>query len=643
MKRKTTLIILSGAFALTSLLAGCSSPDSEAAGGTTPSGGSDQSSTSGTVTQPLVNGNNSSEDMNFGDICTITLGSEVSVSGSGAWYEDGVLSLTEGGTYNISGTVSDGYIYIDTEENVKLVLNGVSVTNSKGAAIYCRSAKNLCVELADGTENLLSDGSSYSFGGTEESAEEDEPNAAFYCKSDLIICGSGSLTVKGNYKGGIRCNDDLTIESGNITVNAENNGVRGSDSVVIEGGNVTVTAGQDGIKSTNDTDEDKGYILISGGNVTVNAGEDGIQAEQDLSVTGGTVTVTTTGEVASGGNDWGFGGGFGGRSSYGSDDDATSKGIKSGGAMTVTGGEITVSSTDHCVHSAGTLTVADGKFTLSSSKGKGISAHGDLRIDGGTIDVLNSTEGIESKSLFTINGGEISIVASDDGLNSGGGSDYFGMNSSTDEDDTHDMYINGGFVYIDAAGDGIDSNGNITINGGTILVNGPTNGGNGALDCGDFGNTITVNGGTLIAVGSMQMAEVPSATSAQNSVGVQVSMSAGSTFALQDESGNNIVVFTVAKQVQHIVISSPDIKTGSTYSLYTGVSASGDSRGGLYDNSASVTASGSAAYTFTVNSTVTGSGGGFGGGGMGGNHGGFGGGGMGGNPGGFGGGGMGRP
>lgn len=617
MKRKMTLFILLGAL----LLAGCTAQPADEVSGS--GGGSAQTEANGNATQTLTNGNNSSEDMKFDGVCTVTLGDEVSVSGEGAWYEDGVLYLTKGGVYNVSGVIFDGCIYIDAEENVKLVLDGISVTNSKGAAIYCRNAKNLCVELAKGTENVLTDGSSYSFEGEEESAEEDEPNAAFYSKSDVIICGSGSLTVNGNYKGGIRCNDDLTVESGNITVTAVNNGIRGSDSVVIEGGNITVTAGKDGIKSTNDADEDKGYVLISGGNITVTAGEDGIQAERDLSVTGGTMNVTTTGEVASGGNDMDFGGWGhmwgGGGSTASNDDDSTSKGIKSGGAMTISGGEITISSTDHCVHSAGTLNITDGSFTLSSSAGKGISAHGDLQIDGGAIDVLNSTEGIESKSLFTINGGEISIVASDDGLNSGGGSDYFGVGNSTNEGDTHDMYINGGFIYINAAGDGIDSNGNITINGGTVLVNGPTSGGDGALDCGDWGNAITVNGGTLVAVGSLQMAENPSASSAQNSICAQVSLNAGDTFALTDESGSAVVMFTVAKQVQHVVISSPDIKTGETYTLYTGVTVQGDSNGGLYDSSAVITEGDDGGITFTVESAVTSSGGAGGFGGFGGN------------------------
>ena len=653
MKRKMTLLILSAAIAVTTMLAGCSKDSYISAD----SGNDPVQTTSGnSASQNLSNRNDSSEEVKFGSICTVTIGDEVSVSGDGAWYEDGVLYLTDGGVYDISGVISDGCIYVDTDKNVKLLLNGISVTNSKGAAIYCHSAKNLYIELAEGTENVLTDGSSYSFEGNGESAEADEPNAALYSKTDTVFCGNGSLTVNGNYKGGIRCNDDLTIESGNITVNAANNGIRGTDSVVIEDGNIVVNAGKDGIKSTNETEEDRGYVLISGGNVTVNAGEDGIQAERVLTVTGGTVNVTTTGEVASGGNDFDFGGWghmWGGNSSSSSstsDDDATSKGIKSGSTMKLCGGEITVNSTDHCIHSAGELTIEDGVITLSSSSGKGISAHGNLQIDGGRIDILKSTEGIESKAVMTINGGEITLIASDDGLNCGGGSDVFGFNNTADESGAHNMYINGGFIYINAAGDGIDSNGDLTINGGTVLVDGPTSGGDGALDCGDRNNIITVNGGTLIAVGSRQMAENPSSASTQNSICTTVSLSAGSTLALQDASGNNIVVFTVAKQVQHVVISSPDIKIGETYTLYTEVTASGDSHNGLYDNSVNVTTSGEGA-TFTVESTVTASGsggmGGFGGGmggGFGGNGGGFGGGfggrpngGMGGAPNGFGG------
>lgn len=618
---KTVKIILS-ALTAAAVTAGCASDSEEAASASTPAA--------------VFSGNNSkSDEVELGDnTCAVEIGSEISVIGDGASYQSGVLSITKGGVYSLSGTIADGCVYIDAEDNVKLILNGFSVSNGSGAAIYCYNAKNLYIELAEGTENVLTDGSAYTFGGQNESSAENEPNAALYSKSDLVICGNGKLSVTGNYALGIRCNDDLTIESGNITVNAVTNGIRGSDSLVIEGGSLNVTAGDDGLKSTNDTESDKGYILISGGSVEINAGEDGIQAEHALSVTGGEIKITTTGDVAAGGNDGGWGGRPWGRSASADDsNDASSKGLKSGGAMVIDGGKIEVDSTDHCVHSAGTLDIKNGELYLTSSKGKGISSHGNLVIDNGIINVANSTEGIESKSDMTVNGGEITIAASDDGLNCGGGSDMFNFsfneNQDNNEGDSHNMYLNGGYIYINAAGDDIDSNGNIEVSGGTVIVNGPTNGGNGALDCGDMNCSITVNGGMLIAVGSSQMAEAPGNGSSQNSLSINASMNGGDTFAVQSSDGKNIAVFTVAKNVQHIVISSADIKMGETYSIYTNVSASGDSKGGLYSDSAEVTVSGEPAVTVTVNSVTTGSNGGaggFGGGGFGGGHGGFGGG-----------------
>lgn len=622
MVKKSYLALLSGAFAVSAALGACS--DSSNDGQSAPDATAAETSQT-EYKEDAVNSIEVTHDIKDDNKCTVDIGDDLYITGTGASYENNILSITEGGTYTLSGSVSDGYIYIDCDENVKLVLNGVTVRNSSGSALYCYNAKNLYIELGEGSENYFEDGGTYSFEGKNQSSADNEPNAAIYSKSDMFIYGGGSLNVKGNYGLAIRCNDDLTIEQGTVTAEAKTNGIRGSDSVTVSGGVVTVNAEKDGIKTTNDTDAGKGNILISGGRVNVTAGEDGIQAAEDLEISGGEIEVTTTGDVEEGGIDnW--------RSSD-AGDETTSKGIKSTGAMSITGGKITVNSTDHCIHSAAELQIANGEITLSSSKGKGISAHGDLTVDGGSINVLNSTEGVESKAVFTVNGGEIIVTARDDGLNSGGGSDMMrGSGSSDSSSDSHDMFINGGYIYIDAAGDGIDSNGNITVNGGTVIVNGPTNGGNGALDCGDRNNSITVNGGFLIAAGSLQMAENPSLSSEQNSIGAQVSLNAGETVALTDPQGNNVVVFTVAKQVQHIVISSPDIISGESYRLYTGVSAEGDEKNGLYENTAALTIDGDPLCTLTIESSVTtygqGGNGGFGGPGHGGNPGG---------PGGFGG------
>lgn len=603
--------------------------------------GGDTSAGTGSSAPVLSNGNLKTNAVELGDnTCTVEIENEVSVIGEGASYQSGVLSITKGGVYSLSGDIPDGCVYIDADDNVKLILNGFSVNNGSGAAIYCYNAKNLYIELAEGTENVLTDGSAYNFEGQNESSAENEPNAALYSKSDLIICGSGKLSVTGNYALGIRCNDDLTFESGDITVNAATSGIRGSDSVVVEGGKLNVTAGKDGIKSTNTDEADKGYVLISGGALEISAGEDGIQAEHQISVTGGDINITTTGEVDAGGNDGGWASPWDKSDNNSDENDASSKGIKSGGAMTISGGKTVINSTDHCVHSAGTLNISNGELSLSSSSGKGISSHGNLTVDGGKIDVLNSTEGIESKADLTVNGGEITISATDDGMNCGGGNDRFNFSygdnqANTDTSQTHNMYFKGGYVYIDAAGDGLDSNGNIEVDGGTVIVNGPTDGGNGALDCGDRNCTITVNGGLLIAVGSLQMAEAPGSGSAQNSLSISASMNGGDTFAVQSSDGKNVVVFTVAKRVQHIVISSADIKIGETYNVYTNAAASGDCVNGLFGENAEVSVSGEPAVTITADDVTSSNGGGsgFGGGpgGFGGNppeggHGGFGGG-----------------
>lgn len=625
MLKKTISLLLSSAFAAAILISGCANENKES-GNVNNSTDSANNITANKPTQ-LSNNNIKTQTADTGSkTCTVDINGDAVITGSGALYNGRVLSITESGEYRLSGEITNGYVYIESEGDVKLILDNFKVYNSEGSAIYCYKAKNLFIELAENSENSFADSSLYTFTGSNESSEENEPNAAIYSKSDLMISGSGTLNVEGNYQLGIRCNDDLSINGGNITVSAVTNGIRGSDSVIISGGNIKINAGKDGIKSTNGDEEGRGYILIGGGNVDITAGEDGIQAETDLSVTGGTLNITTTGEVESGGSDsfWGNRQRAGANTVSSADSsasEATSKGIKCSGNMLIGGGQITVNSTDHCVHSSGEISVTGGELTLSSSVGKGISSHGDLEIDAGTINVLQSTEGIESKALFTVNGGEITIEASDDGLNSGGGSDsmFFGVSDSSDE--SHDMFINGGYIYVNAAGDGIDSNGNITVNGGTIIVNGPVSGGDGALDSGDFGNKITVNGGTLIAVGSLQMAEIPDGESTQNCLAAQISLNAGETVAVQDSVGNTVCAFTTKKQVQHMIFSSPKIKTGETYTIYTNVNAEGESKGGLYEDSVTVTDLNNAVCSLTVESAVTSNSSNFGG--FGGNGGGF--------------------
>ncbi len=204
-------------------------------------------------------------------------GDEITLEGSGATVKGSVITITSAGIYSISGTLNDGQIIVDTqdEETVTLVLNGANIICATSAPVFVSNADKTVITLADGTENWVSDGAAYVF----ENAETDEPNAVIFSKDDLTINGNGSLTVTANYDNGIDSNDDLLITSGSITVNAVNDGIKGKDSIAILDGNITINAGGDGMQSNNAEEPEKGYIAIESGMLNISAGLDGLQAE----------------------------------------------------------------------------------------------------------------------------------------------------------------------------------------------------------------------------------------------------------------------------------------------------------------------------------------------------------------------------
>ncbi len=190
----------------------------------------------------------------------------------------------------------------------------------------------------------------------------------------------------------------------------------------------------------------------------------------------------------------------------------------------------------------------------------------------GTVTATKCYEGFEAAKI-SISGGDISITSSDDGINASDGSADTGINMGPGGGygggDTSGIYfiMSGGKLYINAKGDGLDSNGTATISGGDIRVDGPTGNDNGALDS---QNGILVNGGTLVAVGSNGMVETPGSNSQQCCISFTAtsSLSAGTLIELRDSSGNTLLSHTTAKTCQSIVLSHPDIKVGSTYTVY---------------------------------------------------------------------------
>ena len=515
------------------------------------------------------------------DGATITASSgSVTVSGS-------VATITMPGTYDISGTSTDGQVVVETAEEgtVRLILNGLALANTTTAPINITAADKAVIVLADGTQNSVTDAASYVF----PDAETDEPNAAIFSKADLTICGGGALTVTGNYNDGIGSKDGLIINGGTLNVTADDDGIRGKDYLIIREGTVTISAGGDGLKSDDDEDGDRGYILVESGSVNVTSGQDAISAATDVLIAGGQFTLTS-----------------GGGSSRSVSSSVSAKGIKGTVCVIVNGGTFSISSADDAIHSNSAVVLHSGTFDISSGD-DGVHADSLLEINGGTINITKSYEGLESITV-TINDGDIHVVASDDGINGAGGNDgsgaggWPGMGGMTPGAGNASLAINGGCIYVNASGDGLDVNGSITMTAGTVLVNGPTSNGNGALD---YDATFKMTGGFLIAAGSSGMAMAPSSSSSQRSVlAVFTSTkSANTIFRIEDSDGNEVLTFKPVKNYQSVAFCVPALTNGATYTAYTGGSSTGTESDGLFTGGEY--SGGTRLGTFTISRIVT--------------------------------------
>ena len=596
--------------------------------------------------------NLSSGAENRGDTREIILSDDGCTLPSGVSETDGTVKITSGGIYTLQGQLTEGQIEVDAKANVTLILKGVSISCSDGAAINITNSPHTHIYLAKGSENTVTSGEEVEISSNEE-IEAD--GAAIYSKDDLSFSGSGSLTVNGYVNNAVATTDNLAILSGNITANRVNNGLKGKDSVTILSGNINLLSGNDGIKANN---EEVGVINITDGNITVKSYGDGISAERDLSISGGEINIDARGDLVSEedqnthipgeipagdftpgdmpadgsqpvnsqgkfnpGNFKGNGGvasnttvpenpdgdtgtppenpdndttgrqqtengtmpqmtdgsseqageegqkgnrpagGFGDMEEQGHEAPAEAKDIKAGNSLTISGGKITVKSADDSLHSNGTITITGGEITLASGD-DGIHAEDSISISDGTITITQSYEGIEGH-IITVDGGQIDLTASDDGFNAGGDASV-SMPAIT---------INNGNIYVNAQGDGLDSNGDLIFNGGFVTVDGPTSGGDSALDAGtENGGKMLAEGGTVIAVGSASMVENFDSSSSQPSITLYTDSTRrrGTVVTVANSSGKEIISYTSKKYFSGVIITSELFEKGETYTVTVG-------------------------------------------------------------------------
>lgn len=544
-------------------------------------------------------------DYDEAEVVAITLnGDNISCKSSDVNIDGSTITIQKAGTYLLSGTLTAGNIIVDSDdkENVRLIFNGVEISNSTTTPLYIKNAEKTIVTLVDGTENTLSDGENYIL----DDESNNEPNGTIFSKDDLVINGLGSLTINANYNHGIQSKNLLKIISGNIDIISNGDSIIGKDGVIVKEAVINIESQEDGIKATK-VEENKGYIYLDNPEITIKAKKDGIQAVTCLYVKDGKYNIETgeTNENSQSNSD--------------TSTDYSRKGMKAGVDITIENGEYTIDSEDDGIHSNNSITVNAGTVNIAS-KDDGVHADTELTINNGDIKVSESDEGLEAKYI-TINDGNIGITSSDDGINASSGlstildsgnapgagnrpempanengeedanagnrpempanensENILGNNGRMmpggdqggfDESDGSELVINGGIVYVNAGGDGIDSNGTITINGGEIYVDGPTSGGDGALD---YADTCEINGGILVATGSIGMATAPTSGSTQYSVNAAFSKTynGGTKVTVKDSSGNEVLTYTPAKNFQSFVFSTDKLKSGETYTIYAG-------------------------------------------------------------------------
>ncbi|HPF42563.1 MAG TPA: carbohydrate-binding domain-containing protein [Bacillota bacterium] len=489
-----------------------------------------------------------------------------------------IVTISTAGVYLFSGSSLNARIVVNAgdEDNVFLVLSGLDLTSSEDAPITITNADKVIINLVEGTINTLTDSAS----------SLNDHSACISSSDDLSINGSGSLTINANYKNGIDSNDDLVIAGGNIAILADNDAIKANNSFTMTETTLTLESDNDGIHVESD-ESSLGNVLLISGTLSVSSYGDGIDASNQVVISSGTYNL-----VSGVGNS--------------NIDSVSGKGIKATSLIMIKDGEFTINSKDDSIHSNDDLRITGGNFDIYSGD-DGIHSDTSLEISGGTFNIARAYEGIESLSL-EISGGFIYINSSDDGINGADGTD----SSGTFAWDPHagggmssgnaSLKITGGTIYINSIGDGVDINGSISMSSGALLVAGPTSSDNGAID---YDGSFTINGGLLVCAGSSGMAQNVSSGSSQTTVLITLSSTTSRMFHLESADGENIATLSPGKSYQSILVSSPKLNVGSSYTIYIG----GDMTDfateiyGYYDGGTYV--AGTEYATFSISQTIS--------------------------------------
>jgi hypothetical protein len=440
---------------------------------------------------------------------------------------DNTITITDEGVYIVSGTLTNGQIQIDTdkENKVQLVLDGVDINCDTSASIYVVSADKVFVTLADDSKNILANKNDF------VAIDDNNINAVLYAKDDLTINGSGSLTVNANYGHGISCKDDLVVTGGKINVTSAKHCLDANDSVRVTTASLTLKATKDAIHCDNDDDETKGFVYIKDGTFNINCDDDGIHSSSALKIAGGSINISNSYE-----------------------------GIE-GKMIELAGGTIDIISSDDGLNaSSGSNSGANENASGDFQKPDDSNADGDSQ---------SQPEKPDDTKFSNSQADDTQQSQPNDKKDFGNGQMGGGDGGALDSDSSCYLEICGATLTVNAEGDGLDSNGSLIMSSGNVVVYGPANDGNGALD---YGTTATITGGTIIAIGQSGMAQNFGDTSSQGSILYNSSNNhqKDENISIADDNGNVLISATSVKKYNSVVFSSPDIKSDGKYTVTMG-------------------------------------------------------------------------
>lgn len=510
------------------------------------------------------------------------LSKDVNADGATVLSND-VTTITSAGSYILTGAYAGITVSVGNGETAHLFLNNATISGGAGIAISNTNKKStLIITACENTEN-------------EVASAADDVNA-IHVKGTLKINGTGTIKVSAK-KNGIKVSKGLSIADSTINLTAGNHALS-ARFIETENAKINVlSAGKDALNAECDdkTQEftlDEGYVSLKSSKVFASVSGDGIQADTFVYITGGSVDIKTLATFVSYSaesmatynlteDDFRY---IKSGDTYKKIDDVATKGARYAMIQSAKGikcGEIKyeIDGTEYAVtKNSNYFIVIDGARVKINSSDDAIHTNsGNVLIKGGTLDLTTLDDGIHADELVKIDGGEITVNGSYEGIEGayveiGGGTIYItasddGINAASDDESVNEhIIISGGTITVDASGDGLDSNGAIYVTGGTLIVYGPTTGADTGLDA-DGG--ILIDGGNVFVASSKEMLEIPASNSKSNVLVYGVNtVQAGSEIILTNADGGEMVRITLKKQAQAIILSTPELATNGTYSLY---------------------------------------------------------------------------